>query len=111
MTNKATKYMTQDVVPILVEGGLGPEAIKAFLTALTTGDTSALEKIPGVNTQMILAAGVAAKQAYVSTFKVIYLASIAFGACALIAALLASNSRLLASKTPKIATRLKDRGS
>jgi uncharacterized membrane protein len=57
-----------------------------LLTAVAGGNTTALELVPGITPAILVEVAAATLTAYEKSFKVIYLASLAFGACAIIAA-------------------------
>ena len=74
------------VVPALIEAGLPEMSVEPFLQALTTGMTASFAKIPGANPQVIQAGAAAMRSAYANAFRVTWLATIAFGVLAFIAA-------------------------
>lgn len=89
--NKVSQHFANDVVPALIRAGLTASSAESFVGAYTAGDVAALQKIPGI-TDAIIATGTAAiKQAYSKAFSMVFLASIAFGGCAIIAALFVPN--------------------
>lgn len=69
MLNKITTYTEADVVPAIVEAGLPITSVPGFLAALQTGSEAALEKVPGVNLQVIQAGIAATTEAYAKTFQ------------------------------------------
>lgn len=86
MTNKATANIAADVVPAVLETGLPSTSIPGLLAALGSGSASALQKIPGISPTIIEIASVGYKQAYSGAFKIVFLASIPFGVCSMVAA-------------------------
>lgn len=76
------------MVPELVEAGLPTSSVAALLAALASGSASAIEAVPGVTAQIVEVGAGAYKAAYADAFKTVFLASIAFGGVATIAALL-----------------------
>lgn len=91
LTNKVTYYTSTIVVPAVLAAGLPLTSLEAFLTALGTGDQKALLAVPGVTPAIIGTGALTFQEAYAKAFKVVYLASIAFGSLAIIAALFAPN--------------------
>ncbi|CAK7231301.1 hypothetical protein SBRCBS47491_007883 [Sporothrix bragantina] len=91
LDNKLDSYMPKDISAAALDSGLPESSLDAFVPAFTAGNTTALDAIPGVNSTILDAAALGLQQAYASSFKVVFLATIAFGACATIAALFAPN--------------------
>jgi hypothetical protein len=58
--------------------------VPALLAALPLG-AAALEKVPGISTSILTAAGAAVQQSYVHALRVTCLSSLSFGLLALIA--------------------------
>lgn len=77
-----------------------------LLKALVTGNTTAIESVPGLTPTILAAATTAGKAAYQKSFETVYLASISFGIVAIITAILVSNKKLNEAMTPEIARRL-----
>lgn len=62
--------------------GLSPKLLPAFIGALAGGDTAALAQLPGVTPEIIGAGVGGLKQAYLSTFKIIWITGAALSAVA-----------------------------
>ena len=75
-----------DVVPALVQAGLPVSSVEPFLEALNSGNEAAITAVPGV-TKPIIGVGITTlKAAYSNAFTVLFLVTIAFGGCSIIAA-------------------------
>lgn len=86
--NKIASTTVSIVVPALIKAGLPATSVEAFLVAINSGAVTAVEAVPGVNAKIIGAGEVALVEAYTNSFSYVFYASIAFGGCAVIAALL-----------------------
>ena len=72
--------VTRAVIPLdLPETSIGP-----LIGALSSGNVALLDKIPGVNSDIIAAAGLAIKQAYVVGFRNVFICGAAFMASGII---------------------------
>lgn len=58
----------------------------ALLSAAALNTAAAYKAVPGITTEVIAAASLAVKQAYVVAFRTTYLVAIAFGVAAMVAA-------------------------
>jgi len=77
--------LPQDVTAAAVSAGLPTANVPALFEAIANGTATAMSKVPGINTKIEGAVGSALQDAYSQSFRTVYLASIAFGACAIIA--------------------------
>lgn len=85
--NRLTNLIKTDVGPALVQAGLPPASIEPFVLAAETGSVAALQKVPGV-TPTIIQVGISTlTSAYAGAFRITWLATIAFGGLAVIAAI------------------------
>jgi hypothetical protein len=74
-----------------LKAGLPLSSVKAFLTALNSGDSGAFAAVPGA-TESVINAGLAGlRTSYSKAFTVVYLVSIACGGLSVIAAWFAPN--------------------
>lgn len=73
------------MVPSLVKAGLPVTSVASLLAALGAGETAAITEIPGVTPSILQVAAATLHEAYAHSFKVVYFATIAFGALSLIA--------------------------
>ena len=67
--------------------GLPPSSLGLFISAMTSGQTDALNKIPGVSASIIQAGGNAVKEAFCVAFRNVWITAGCFTFVALIAAL------------------------
>jgi hypothetical protein len=54
--------------------------------AMSNGTTAALQTVPGINDRVLDALSLATKNAYAHTFKIVYLATLAFTGIGMVAA-------------------------
>jgi uncharacterized membrane protein len=99
------------VVPILTKGGLTAQETETFLNLLLAGGSSTdiLSAVPGVSPALVQSALLTARTAFADSFKVVYLTSIAFGVCALIAAVVVQQSSLDKRQTVLVARQMSPR--
>jgi len=88
LTNTLDSNMGSMVAPAVVAAGLPPKLVASFLTTFASGSTSAIEQFPDVTPAIIKAATVAFQAAYANSFQKVFLTTIAFGGCAIIASFL-----------------------
>ena len=89
LATRANANIEHNVVPALIGANLPASSVEPLLGALGAGDATAAAKVPGV-TKQILALGVVSLQAaYSNAFTLVFLVTIAFGACSTIAAFFA----------------------
>lgn len=81
------RYIPQYVSKAALQAGLPKSSIEAFVKALSSDDSAALESIKGVNLEIINSGVRALKQAYADGFRVIYIIAVLFGVVACIASL------------------------
>jgi hypothetical protein len=84
LANKLTVNIPKYDMPAATGAGLPAADLPAVIAGLGTGNFTG---VPGVTSGFIAAARAAYVEAYSQSFKVVYLSTIAFSACALIAAL------------------------
>jgi type VI protein secretion system component VasA len=94
------------VAPAALKAGLPATSIVAFLTAIGAGNLVAVEAVPGVTPAVLHAAAGASVTAYEKSFQTIYLVTLAFGCCAIIASLLVDSEKLEEKMTTDIARKL-----
>ncbi|KAK6366829.1 hypothetical protein LTS17_010380 [Exophiala oligosperma] len=82
LTNKLTHYLPKYVVPAAIESGLPESSLKALFAAITTGNFGS---VPGITPDIIAAVSAQVKHAYLSSFRVVFLATIPFGTILLVA--------------------------
>ncbi|KAF2165680.1 hypothetical protein M409DRAFT_23970 [Zasmidium cellare ATCC 36951] len=86
LMNRVTHNIEHTVVPALVEAGLPVASVKPFLTALESGNKSAIAQVPGVTTSVIGVAVETTKWSYSNAFSLVFLVTLAFGICSCIVA-------------------------
>ena len=106
LSNKLATNLPKYIVPKVVEAGLPLGSVPALLNAISSGSAAAVEAVPGITPKIILIATAAAKVAYQKSFQVIYLAAVAFGACAIIGSLTVSEAKLEECMTSDVARKL-----
>jgi MFS family permease len=79
-----TRDLPAKVAAATVPLGLKPTYLGQLLGALTSGDSAALAKIPGVSPKILEAAGLAVKQSYALGFRYVWVTTAAFAALAVI---------------------------
>lgn len=87
--NKLTVNLPTLVSRYAVEAGLPSTSVADFLTAFlaTPAETSALASIPGVSSQVLAAAALGERWAFAESLKWVFVASLPFGALAMLASL------------------------
>ncbi|KAL5377440.1 hypothetical protein DPSP01_009778 [Paraphaeosphaeria sporulosa] len=86
LTNVQSTNAARLVPAAATAAGLDPSSASALLAALPLG-ADALAKVPGINSEIIAAAGAAFTQSYVIGLRTTALSSLSFGVCAIIACL------------------------
>lgn len=81
------KYIPEYVAKAALQAGLPKSAIEAFVKALASDNSAALEGVKGVNVQIINSGVHALKQAYADGYRVVYIIAVPFGVVACIASL------------------------
>ncbi|KAH7370985.1 fungal trichothecene efflux pump [Pyrenochaeta sp. MPI-SDFR-AT-0127] len=84
LTNVQSSKATELVPRAAIAAGLDASAVPALMAALPLGAT-ALAKVPGITTDIMVAAGGAFQQAYVVGLRTTALSSLSFGILAIIA--------------------------
>ena len=90
--------------------GLPEKSVPLLLEDIATGNQAGMLKIPGINNKIIQAATIGASKAYTNSYQIIYLVSLAFGGCAIIAALAVDGGRMDEVMTSEIARKLQITG-
>lgn len=89
MVSRANSNIEHNVVPALIGANLPPSSVEPLLGALGAGDATAAAKVPGATKQILGLAVVSLQAAYSNAFTLVFLVTIAFGACSTIAAFFA----------------------
>ncbi|KAJ5668718.1 hypothetical protein N7462_009788 [Penicillium macrosclerotiorum] len=88
LDNRVAVDLPRDVSAAAVKAGLATSSLTDLLEAVAAGTTAALEAVPGMTDSILTAVSNAEKTAYSQSFRTVFLASIAFGGLAIIAAFL-----------------------
>jgi hypothetical protein len=86
---RLTTDLPAAVVPAVEAAGLPATSVPALFAAMT--NATALNEVPGISTKIIAAMGGAVMDANSSSFRVVYLSSLAFGGIAIISAFFATD--------------------
>ncbi|KEF62896.1 uncharacterized protein A1O9_00870 [Exophiala aquamarina CBS 119918] len=84
LTNRLPGELASKVPPAIIAAGLPPTSVEAFIAALTSGDTEALQQVAGVTAEIIGAGVLALQQSYANAIRVIFIIVSAFGALAVV---------------------------
>lgn len=103
--NKLTPNLIKYVGEYAVVAGLPLTSAPAFLEAFLT-KSPAVAKIPGVTPGVIEAATIGTRWAYAESLKYVWLSSISFGCCAIIACLFIGN--IGKYMTSRVAARIRE---
>lgn len=88
LTNKVTVYLPEKVIPAATGAGLPASSLPALFKGITAGSFTA---VPGITPAILAAVGEAVKQAYISSFKIVFYATIPFSVCLIIASIFSPN--------------------
>jgi hypothetical protein len=88
LTNQVTKYLPQYVVPAATGAGLPTTSLTDLFAGITAGS---FEKVPGITPAIQAVVGEAVQQAYVRSFRTVFLCTLPFGGIILIAAIICPN--------------------
>ncbi|OAP64846.1 hypothetical protein AYL99_00818 [Fonsecaea erecta] len=104
--NKLKSKLPAYVARSAVRAGLPVAGAAEFVEVFVGGSLAELARLPGVNKQIIAAASLASRWAYADSLKYIWLTSIAFGGCAIVACMFLGNvSRYM---TDRVAARIRE---
>lgn len=88
LQGRIKQELAPTVTAAALNAGLPESDMPALLKAVTAGASTALESVPHMTAQIAAAVGDALQTAYSRSFQTVYLAGIAFGGVATIAAFL-----------------------
>lgn len=88
LRNRMTSNTRSIVVPAIINAGLPADSVEAFLPIFVSSSTDSIQAFPGITPAIIAAATNGFRQAYGASFQTVFLASIAFGSVAILAAFL-----------------------
>lgn len=83
LTNVQGQAAARLVPPAAIAAGLPKSSVEALMAALPVG-ASALEKVPGITTEIVVAAAAAFQQSYVVGLRTTCLSSLSFGVVGII---------------------------
>ncbi|KAF2836293.1 fungal trichothecene efflux pump [Patellaria atrata CBS 101060] len=105
LATELAKNLPKFVPTAAIGAGLSESAVPALMSGVAVGNFTL---VPGFTEQIGLAVGEATKRAYVSSFRVVFLCTLPFGAIILVAALISPNVEDYL--TDDVARRLQDHG-
>lgn len=86
-SNKLSTFLPKDIASYTTNAGLPQSSLPDLFNATTVGTPEALNNVPGMNSTILEAYSEGTMTAYKSSFRVVYLASLAFGGVSIISAL------------------------
>lgn len=84
VSDRAARFVPQDVAPAALRAGLPPSSLMPFIAGLSAHNQTALSMVPGVTPAIISAGTTALKQAMADSIRVVYIIAAPFGAAAVI---------------------------
>ncbi|KAK0354529.1 hypothetical protein LTR91_005910 [Friedmanniomyces endolithicus] len=96
---KVEVVLPDEVSTAALNAGLPLSSVPAFLTALTSGNATALSSIPGATSAIIEVASAAAKHAYVESFHYGWYTALPFAIIALLSVFLLDGKKIKAQMT------------
>jgi len=91
LTNRNTSLSAKLIPKAVLGAGLPASSLPDLFAALALQSTEALAKVPGYNAAVGAALGLAQMNAFSGAIKTVFLASISFGCCGIIATLFVKN--------------------
>ncbi|KAM5358677.1 hypothetical protein ACJZ2D_015068 [Fusarium nematophilum] len=85
-SSQTSKYLVPDTSKAALAAGLSPSHLQEFIQAMLSGNPEAVVHAPGANAEIIMAATQALKEAYVKSFRYLWVFSAGASALALIGA-------------------------
>ena len=86
-SDRLTSILPKDIASYTTDAGLPESSLPDLFNATAVGTPEALNSVPGMNGTILTALNEGTMAAYKSSFRVVYLASLAFGAISIISAL------------------------
>ncbi|KAK4495960.1 hypothetical protein PRZ48_013228 [Zasmidium cellare] len=86
LKNRLGHNIEHTVVPALVKAGLPVASVEPFLTALESGNKSAIGQVPGVTPSVVGVAVETMKWSYSNALSLVFLVTLAFGICSSVVA-------------------------
>ncbi|KIY03036.1 uncharacterized protein Z520_01502 [Fonsecaea multimorphosa CBS 102226] len=103
--NKLTPKLPKYIAEYAIKAGLPLTSATEFVETLLTAPAN-ITSVPGVNAQIIHAGAVGSRWAYAESLKYVWLTSISFGGCAIIACLFIGN--ITKYMTNRVAARIRE---
>jgi len=91
LNNRNSSLSAKYIPKAVLEAGLPKSSLPALFKAILAGTADALAAVPGFNAAVGAALGLAQKNAFSGALKTVFLATISFGACGIIAAFFVKN--------------------
>ena len=91
LTNKDATLSAEKIPIAVLQAGLPESSLPALFAAIASGKSTAFATVPGITAQILAALGLAEQDAFAGAIKVIFLVTIAFGACGIIASFFIKN--------------------
>jgi type IV secretory pathway VirB2 component (pilin) len=110
LENKLSSNLIKSVAPAAIKAGLPETSVPALILDIATGNAAAILQISGINPAILEATRPATLEAFTKSYQVIYLVSLAFGGCAIIASLCVDDQKLSEKMTTDIARKLQRAG-
>lgn len=86
LNNKITSNIPSLVPPAAVQAGLPQTSLPSLFEAIGSGNPAAMATVPGITPSIMAAVGQALTTAYVKSYRVVFLVSIAFSVWAIVSA-------------------------
>ncbi|RDW83435.1 fungal trichothecene efflux pump [Coleophoma crateriformis] len=88
LTNKVSHYLPEYVTPAALNAGLPASSLTSLYAGLTAGSFA---KVPGITPAILAQVGAAVTHAYVSSFRIVFFATIPFSVLLIVAAFFVPN--------------------
>jgi hypothetical protein len=110
LTSRLGETIPKQMPPALVSAGLPASSVADFITAFTSGDTSALEAVKGVSTAIIAAGTTAYKEASSDAYRTVFLSTIAINGIGVILTFFVPDPDLKAPEMTDVSAPLHGKG-
>ena len=95
LNNKLATYLPRYIAPVAASAGLPPASASSLIAAISAGSTDLASAVPGgaevLTPDVLVAVGEATKRAYISSFRVVFFATIPFGVLLIFFSVLSPN--------------------
>jgi hypothetical protein len=96
------------VAPAVIAAGLLQASVPVLLQDIAAGNQAGIAEIPGITPAVLSAITTSSLKAFIKSYQTVYFVSLAFGGCAIIAALVVDEKKMEAVMTTGIARKLQD---